>query len=146
MNLATSGRILAGLTLAAGLLLTDSHPVWAARIYNFLVTEARVMPFINQWDEMTLPRNPTGWDTSCCRSGSLDWIATTVDIQAPTSHYVCMFSWWTHREMTGGNYITIGQRGRDVICTLCNADHQAIGTDSGRLRDYYPERDSYIGC
>ncbi len=146
MNLVNRWRTLLGLAFVVVLLLTNSHPARAARIYNFLVGDARVMPFVDIWDEISLPTNPSGWDTSGCRSGSLSWIATQVNIQSPVGHFVCYFDWWTRQEITGGNYMTIGQRGRDVICTLCNADHQAIGTSSGRLPDYYPARDSYTGC
>jgi hypothetical protein len=142
-------RTLAGFGFAAALFSIGPHPAFAARIYNFLAAEARIMPSIDLWDEITLPANPTGYciDEGCGKSPSLSWIATQVSIQSPGGTFVCGFWWWTHTEITGGNYLTIGQQGRKVICTLCNADHQPVETSYGEIGFIGdPNRYSYVGC
>lgn len=59
------------------------------------------------------------------RSPSLSWTsATWVELEA--HEVTCRMSFGSERHMQGGNYMTIGVRGHDVVCTLCGSSHEVM--------------------
>ena len=112
-------------TFALGLMMAAIQPALAARIYNYLPVPVHVRG--SHEGSVTVGAGK--------RSESLSW---------PTSHMVFVFvttrmldtcaplSFGLHAEMTGGHYLVIGHDGLSIFCALCDSDHNAMRSSSGR--------------
>lgn len=127
----------------AAVALFSVQPALAARIYNFLPIGVVVIGHV-------------GYTTSIApgeRSGSLGWpaaMAVTVHTAGVSILPICDMGFGGHADIQGGNYMTIGHRGNEIVCTLCNADHQQINRSTrggaSALFDTSKNKESRTGC
>lgn len=127
----------------AAVVLLAFQPALAARIYNFLPVGVVVIGHIGY--SATIPAGE--------RSGSLGWPAAmgiTVHTASSSIVPVCDMGFGGHADIQGGNYMTIGHVGNEIICTLCNSDHHQMqrstrgGADG--MFDTTKHRNSRTGC
>lgn len=132
------------LAFAAALLTTQS--AFAARIYNFLPTKVWVTGQMGALNlhQVTLAAGE--------RSDSLGWSTANVarvDLVTSAAYSsnnrpLCMLNFGVHADIQGGNYMTIGVRGGDIVCTLCGSEHNVMQTDV--VRNTYGWKPSRTGC
>ncbi|HTU70004.1 MAG TPA: hypothetical protein VMF11_06750 [Candidatus Baltobacteraceae bacterium] len=119
-------RLALSCSVVAAAFLLAVQPAFAARIYNFLPVPVFVRaPGLSI---QTLNLAPGE------RSGSLSWTKSYgVQVQSTTvARMLCNINYGLMRaDMQGGNYMTIGHQGNQVICTVCNSSHNQIHRGSG---------------
>jgi hypothetical protein len=137
-------RILSVCGLSLATLLLSVQPVIAARIYNGLNIIV-VVRSING-SAVVYPGE---------KSGSISWPnSAIVDVfphLQPHPQELCHLTFGVHAEITGGHYMTIGNRGSEVTCTVCDSDYKRIAWNSRVLTlDEYTRNlqhsTSKIGC
>ncbi len=125
-------------------LLLSIQPALAARIYNNLNISV-VVRSING----SVVVNPGE------KSGSISWPnSAIVDVFPDLQKHpweLCHLNFGVHAEITGGHYMTIGNRGSEVTCTVCDSDYKRIAWNSqaARLDEYtrnLQHTTSRIGC
>lgn len=146
--------ILAVLVFAIAALTTES--AYAARIYNFLPLKIYVTGLVGIIKSDQILMAPGNKNTGL-RSDSLSWSsADGVRVDPAADGYksvsysygntpLCRVVTFPHRQMQGGNYMTIGYRGKDIVCTICDSNHKVL--DQKITPSYYTWTDaSRTGC
>jgi hypothetical protein len=110
-----------GLSLAA--LLLSAQPVLAARIYNGL----NIIVVVRSINGSAVV-NPGE------KSASISWPnSAIIDVYPYLQKHpqeLCHLSFGVHAEITGGHYMTIGNQGSNVTCTVCDSDYKPIAWNS----------------
>jgi hypothetical protein len=117
-------RVWLAAALTASALLMSAQVALAARIYNNLPAKVRVKGSAT----IVLAANT--------RSESISWGPAPVTVYATYSGYnggkiLCDFPFnngmsFGAKHVVGGNYIVIGNKGRQMSCVLCNSSHKVI--------------------
>lgn len=138
-------RLALSCSLVAAALLLAVQPALAARIYNFLPVGVFVRGPGTSIQTLTLAPGE--------RSASLSWTKSYgIQVQPTTvSGMFCNINFGLLRaDMQGGNYMTIGHQGYQVVCTVCNSSHNQIhrssGTAPATLWDAKKYPSSRTGC
>jgi len=101
-----------------------AQPALAARIYNFLPIHVKVIGHVGYSADVAPGQ----------RSDSLAWpaaLAVTVHASATGVTPLCSVGFKGHAEIQGGNYMTIGHRNNEIVCTICDSNHKAIVSSTG---------------
>jgi hypothetical protein len=104
--------------IAAVLFLACARPAPAARIYNRLPIPVQINS-ANGYLKLQPGQ----------KSDSLSWERATsirIDSMPAGQAPMCQLSFGLRREMVGGHYLIIGNNGREVVCTLCDADYHQM--------------------
>jgi len=137
--------LVAFLVLAIALVTTQS--AFAARVYNFLPNKMHVLGMLGGFGTNQITLDPGQ------RSDSLGWGSATVVRVYPVSQLevrttdkpLCALNFGVHADMQGGNYMTIGHRGSDIVCTLCGSEHNVMHQNVERT-NFGWQGQSHIGC
>ncbi|MGB6062789.1 MAG: hypothetical protein WBG27_13845 [Candidatus Aquilonibacter sp.] len=130
--------------LSLATLLLSMQPVLAARIYNGL----NIMVVVRSINGSVVV-NPGE------TSASISWPnSAIIDVYPHLQKHpqeLCHLSFGVHAEITGGHYMTIGNRGSSVTCTVCDSDYKRMAWDSRAVTmDEYTRNlqhsTSKIGC
>jgi len=110
------------LSTFASIALLATQSAFAARIYDFLPVPivAKGQAGSNNGWKVFEVRVPPG-----NRSESINWTSTTW-VQLEAEGVTCRLSFGNQYHMQGGNYVTIGVRGHEVVCTLCGSSHEIM--------------------
>lgn len=133
------------LALAIALITTQS--AFAARIYNLLPISVHVTGVLGGIGVGSAKLEPGQ------RSDSLGWgSANYVRVDPVTNRNItaydkplCGLNFGVHAEIQGGNYMTIGYRGDQVVCTVCNSSHGVVSHAAERTA-YGWKGESRTGC
>lgn len=116
-------RILSVCGLSLATLLLSVQPVIAARIYNGL----NIIVVVRSINGSAVV-NPGE------KSASISWPnSAIIDVYPYLQKHpqeLCQLSFGVHAEITGGHYMTIGNRGSYVTCTVCDSDYKPIAWNS----------------
>jgi hypothetical protein len=137
-------RFFSSFAIIAVASMLAAQPALAARIYNFLPIHVKVLGVVGYAANVAPGQ----------RSDSLAWpaaLAVTVHASGPAP--LCSVGFKGHAEIQGGNYMTIGHHGNEIICTVCDSNHHPIVSGSsgilasaGGLFDLQKHPNSRTGC
>lgn len=140
--------VVAFLVLTMALVTTQT--VFAARIYNFLNVKVYVTGLVG------VVKNNQILLATDQRSDSLSWGSdrVTVDFAAfgvnvkpyGSGETLCSIYTFPHHEIQGGNYMTIGNAGGNVVCTICDSNHKIIQQRINTPKDTKFIGTSRYGC
>ncbi len=138
--------VIASLVLAITLMATQS--AFAARVYNFLPNKVHVTGMLGGLGIHQITLDPGG-----ARSDSLGWgSANIVRVDGvsniafrTTDKPLCQLNFGVHADMQGGNYMTIGHNGSDIVCTMCGSEHNVMTRNVERT-NYNWQGSSRTGC
>jgi hypothetical protein len=140
-------RILVIASLFLAITLVATQTAFAARVYNFLPNKVHVTGMLGGLGIHQITLSPGE------RSDSLGWgSANIVRVDAvsqiefrTTDKPLCQLNFGVHADMQGGNYMTIGHRGNEIVCTMCGSEHNAMTTNVERTNHNW-QGNSRIGC
>lgn len=140
-------RIFIGGSLLLAMTLVTTQAAFAARVYNFLPNKMHVIGMLGGIGVNQITLDPGQ------RSDSLGWGSANVVRVYPVSQLevrttdrpLCSLNFGVHADMQGGNYMTIGHRGSDIVCTMCGSEHNAMATNVERT-NFGWQGQSRTGC
>jgi hypothetical protein len=126
--------------LGAGALLTMQNAM-AARIYNELYLPIKVT------GSGILPGGPSVTVQPGSRSDSIDW-TTSYDmyVNLTNDFPICVVGRLGHADLQGGNYLVVSQSQKQVTCTLCDSNHNAISKNVVTIPDFENYNSQDPGC
>lgn len=133
--------------LALAMVIVTAQVASAARVYNFLPNKMHVLGMLGGFGTNQITLDPGQ------RSDSLGWGSATVVRVYPVSQLevrttdtpLCSLNFGVHADMQGGNYMTIGHRGSDIVCTMCGSEHNVM-TQNVMRTNFGWQGSSRTGC
>jgi hypothetical protein len=138
--------VISSLILAIVLITTQS--AFAARIYNLLPTPVLVTGMLSGIGVNSVTLG-SGQKSDSIGWGSANYVrvdpASKASTLRTTDRPLCQVTFGVHAHIQGGNYMTIGHRGSDIVCTVCGSEHNAMAQNIERT-DYAWQGSSHTGC
>ncbi len=127
-------RLATAACLVLAMVLVTTQSAFAARIYNFLPNKVWVTGLlggiaIHQIELAPGQRSDSiGW--SSANVARVD-LVTNISFRT-TDKALCSNNFGIHAEIQGGNYMTIGHIGNEIVCTVCGSEHNAMNVSRER--------------